>query len=448
MKTMVSIACAAILSATAIAQDDLIGADARAAAIDEVGRLIAEHYYDAEAGARIREGLRSFSDADEAGQVTDGGRLAAMLTERLQHLDRHFDIQWRGVEEIARTRVEWAQADSDSAATEASPGPPSPDPERWNSLRRRNFAFADVSVLEGNIGYLRMTGFAPVEPAEETAQAALAFIAHTDTVIIDLRENGGGAPDMVQYLLSHFLPEGEALHYNTFRSRSGEVIEMRTLAAHPAGHRPDVPLHILVSAETLSAAEALAYHLQAMGRAVIIGEVTAGGGNPGDVFLASTGYSIFIPTATSVSPFTGTNWDGTGVIPDIETAADQALDRALFDIYRSIANGTDDSDLAMMAVWRLAPLAARFAPWRPDPEELSAFVGQYGPRRIWLEEERLMYQRDDRDPTQLLPMMPGTFRFADSEAYLIDFLGYETGRVEALALRVEAGITAPSPRSD
>jgi len=443
MKTVTSIIAAACLGTAALAQDDMIDSAQRTAAIDELGRLIADQYYDAEAGARIQDTLLSFAETREAGEIGHGGELAAVLTERLQALDRHFDIQWRGVEEIARTRAEWAQADVASAETEAEP-----DPDRWASLRRRNFAFADVSVLDGNIGYLNLTGFAPIEVAEPTAHAALDFIAHTDSVIIDLRENGGGAPDMVQYLLSHFLPEGEALHYNTFRTRAGEVMDMRTLPRHPAGHRPEVPLYILASPDTLSAAEALAYHLQAMGRAVIVGDVTAGGGNPGDFFLASTGYSIFIPTATSISPFTGTNWDGTGVVPDIEIDADDAMDRGLFEIYQRIVETSDDGNAAMIADWLLAPLSARFSPWTPDTHALMAFVGQYGPRRVWLEGERLMYQRDDRDPTELLPIMPGTFRFADSEDYLIDFLGYETGRAEALALRVEGGMTAPAPRSD
>ncbi|WP_203292406.1 S41 family peptidase [Maricaulis parjimensis] len=410
-------------------------------AIAEIAGLISENYYDAAGGEHIARDMIRFAGREEIASLGAGDELAAALTAHLQEQDRHFDVRWRGVEEIALTRAEWAALD----AAEAQPQ--SPDIDRWASLRRRNFAFADVSVLDGNIGYINLTGFAPLEPAEATARAALDFVAYTDAIIIDLRENGGGAPEMVQYVLSHFLPGGENRLYNTFRSRNGDVQEMHTLSDHPAGHRPHVPLYVLVSPDSLSAAEALAYHLQAMGRAVIVGEVTAGGGNPGEIFLADSGYSIFIPTATSISPFTGTNWDGTGVQPDLMIEAGNAFDRALMEIYARIAETAEDPGTAMLAAWQLAPLQARFTPWTPGPDELEAFVGTYGPRRIWLENGTLMYQREGRPENSLLPMTPGTFRFADSEDYLIDFLNYSEGQAEAMMIRVEAGATPPTPRS-
>jgi len=439
MRFLISMLCAALMTTTTHAQDDLISAQDREAAIAELGQLIEENYFDAEAGARFNAELQAFANGAEANNIEMGNLLAGVLTDRLQPQDRHFDIRWRGVDEIAMTRAQWAAEDAAAAANTDTP-------DRWTSLRRRNFSFADVSVLNGNIGYLNLTGFAPIEPAERTARAALDFIANTETLIIDLRENGGGSPDMVQYLLSHFLPAGEERLYNTFLPRHEARIEMRTLAEHPAGNRPDVPLYILVSPDSLSAAEALAYHLQTMGRARIIGELTAGGGNPGEIFLASSGYSIFIPTATSVSPLTGTNWDGEGVQPDITVPAVDALDRALLEINRHIAATAQDPSEMLAADWQVGWLGARLTPWQPDAAALEAFVGQYGPRRVWLENGRLMYQREGREVNELIPMVPGTFRFANSEDYLVDFPGWDSGRAAALVIRLETAMTEPSPR--
>lgn len=60
--------------------------------------------------------------------------------------------------------------------------------QRWAPLARQNFGFAEVSILPGNIGYIKLDQFAPIEPAMDTASAALSFVANTDGVIFDLRE--------------------------------------------------------------------------------------------------------------------------------------------------------------------------------------------------------------------------------------------------------------------
>tara|TARA_R110000868_G_scaffold2321_1_gene17145 strand:- start:3789 stop:5123 length:1335 start_codon:yes stop_codon:yes gene_type:complete len=444
MKLITGMLALALIASAADAQDDTINAASRTAAIEEIGALISDNYYDADLGRGIASQLHEMEAGSDVQDVTSGNILAALLTEHLQQIDRHFEVQWRGVEQIALTRAEWAAQEAQDAAG----GDGSADPNRWASLRRHNFAFGDLSVLDANVGYLNLTGFAPIEPAEPTARAALTYLANTDTMIIDLRENGGGDPDMVQYLISHFLPAGTEVLYNTFLPRTGDPVEMRSLPDHPAGNRPDVPLYILVSPETLSAAEALAYHLQAMGRATIIGETTAGGANAGDFLLASSGYSVFIPTATSRNAITGTNWDGTGVAPDVSVQADLALDQALLQIYEHMAETSQVPEQAIAADWQAALLAAELNPWVPTAAQLAAYAGDYGPRHISITDGELVYQRDGQEAHPLIPLKEGIFRRADLEDYRFEFAGAETGHATVLVLRLQNGATDSSPRSE
>ena len=60
-------------------------------------------------------------------------------------------------------------------------------------------------------------------------------------------------------------------------------------------------------------------------RATIIGETTGGGAHPGGGFRISEHFGMFVPTGRAISPITKTNWEGTGVTPDVAVPADQAL---------------------------------------------------------------------------------------------------------------------------
>ena len=143
-------------------------------------------------------------------------------------------------------------------------------------FRRGNYGVRRAEVLPGNLGYLDLRGFAPFEfgvadqPERQAIEAALQLLANTDALIIDLRENGGGAPQMVGYLGSAFVRK-DADIFNTFHGRD------RTMSEAPLEWYPrprlDTPLFVLTSARTASAAEAFAYTLQRAKRAVVVGEV-------------------------------------------------------------------------------------------------------------------------------------------------------------------------------
>ena len=84
-------------------------------------------------------------------------------------------------------------------------------------------------------------------------------------------------------------------------------------------------VYVLTSKRTFSGAEEFTYNLKNLKRATIIGETTGGGAHPGGGFRINEHFGIFVPTGRAISPITKTNWEGTGVSPDIDVPADQAL---------------------------------------------------------------------------------------------------------------------------
>jgi len=196
--------------------------------------------------------------------------------------------------------------------------------------RRTNHGFRRLEVLDGNVGYLQLDGFAEAAVAGETAVAAMAFFANVDALVIDLRANGGGDPTMIQLLCSYFFAEPTLL--NTFEFRGKETLDQFWTLPHVPGRRlGDVPLFVLTSRSTFSAAEEFTYDLKVLGRARIVGETTGGGAHPGSTHELDGRLAVFVPDGRAINPTTGTNWEGKGVEPDLKVPAARALDEALLE---------------------------------------------------------------------------------------------------------------------
>jgi len=189
---------------------------------------------------------------------------------------------------------------------------------------KENLGFRQVRILTGNVGYLDIRSFEPLELAREKALSVLQFLKDTDAMIIDLRANIGGNPSTVQFLCSLFFDK--PVHLNSiYWRREDYTEEFWTMDHIGIAKKPDIPIFILVSSKTFSAGEEMAYNLQVQNRAVLVGETTAGGANPGYSFTINERFSIFIPTGRSINPVTGTNWEGSGVKPDIQVKASESL---------------------------------------------------------------------------------------------------------------------------
>jgi C-terminal processing protease CtpA/Prc len=85
---------------------------------------------------------------------------------------------------------------------------------------------------------------------------------------------------------------------------------------------------VLTSKRTFSGAEEFTYNLKNLKRATIVGETTGGGAHPVDGHRLDDHFMIGVPFARAVNPISKTNWEGTGVEPDVKVPADQALDVA------------------------------------------------------------------------------------------------------------------------
>lgn len=194
-------------------------------------------------------------------------------------------------------------------------------------MRKMNLGFPKLDIMEGNIGYLKIDGFGPVDKVGETYSAAINFLTNTNALIIDLRENHGGEPDMVRYVMSYFFGD-KPVHINSLYYRKGNRTEEYWTIPVKGSKYLDKPVYILTSGQTFSGGEELAYDFQTQKRGTIVGETTGGGANPGDQVMLENGFLAFIPNGRAVNPITKTNWEGTGVKPDIPIAAANALTEA------------------------------------------------------------------------------------------------------------------------
>jgi len=194
--------------------------------------------------------------------------------------------------------------------------------------RLDNFGIRRVERLDGNVGYIDLRRMAVAANAGPAITAAMELVAGTYALLIDMRHNGGGAPDGVVFWCSYLFGE-EPTHLNDiFRADTGETRQFWALPYVPGTRYPDQPVFLLTSARTFSGGEDLCYTLQALGRAEVIGETTGGGAHPTRPFPVSAAVHIAVPFARSVNPVTGTNWQGTGVVPDVAVPASQAYDVA------------------------------------------------------------------------------------------------------------------------
>lgn len=274
--------------------------------LDSLARTIEEQYIFPDAAGRICAELRSreFAHADPQALADD-------VRSYLRTHDRHLSLIWRS-----------------AASPEA--GPARTDFNDPAVLRRANYGFRQFAVHEGNIAVIDLTLLCDTDQPEvlATFRAAMCLTAHADAMILDLRDLPGGWPSGSNLLLAHFLAD-EPVHLLTLTRRHGESTQDWTPLENPLGHRPRLPLFLLVDERTASAAEALAYVAQSLGRATIVGRPTAGAANPGDFFPLDDEFIAFVPTAAPIDPRTGTNWEGVGVLPDVSVAAEDALDCAL-----------------------------------------------------------------------------------------------------------------------
>lgn len=204
--------------------------------------------------------------------------------------------------------------------------------EKFNRINERvrkfNYGFEEVKIMEGNVGYVRITAFAPTKYGGKTATSAMQFVSNCDALIFDLRNNHGGDPTMIQLLIS-YLYSDELIHLNDFYYRKeNKTTQFWTLPFVEGNRMPNIPVFVLTNEKTISAGEEFTYDLKNLKRATIVGERTAGAANFGEEFIAKGNFIVWVPTGRAINPITKTNWEGQGVEPDAKVKSDDALEVA------------------------------------------------------------------------------------------------------------------------
>jgi C-terminal processing protease CtpA/Prc len=201
-----------------------------------------------------------------------------------------------------------------------------------------NYGFHKVERLPGNVGYIEIRYFTrPSWGSGDTAVAAMNFLANVNALIFDLRKCRGGNPGMVALISSFLLGEDEPIHINSLYWREEDFTQQYwTLPYVPGKQFDNIPIYVLTSKETFSAGEEFAYNLKALQLATLVGEATGGGAHPGSPYRIHPHFEVFIPVGRAINPITNQNWEGVGVLPDIPTSEEEALQIAYSMALKSI----------------------------------------------------------------------------------------------------------------
>jgi Peptidase family S41/N-terminal domain of Peptidase_S41 in eukaryotic IRBP len=291
--------------------------------------LLRENYVFPELAGQVAAAVETRLAAGEYDNL-DEIALTGLLTEHLEEVchDRHLRVR------VGGGPMRTGQPEP------GGPRPGRPGPGRPRPGRIDNFGIRRVELLDGNVGYLDLRRMPMAENAAPAIAAAMELVAGTYALLIDLRRNGGGHPSGVIFWCSYLVEEDT--HFNNiFDAETGETRQFWSLSYVPGTRYVNRPVYVLTSGRTFSGAEEFAYNLQVQGRAEIIGETTGGGAHPTRPFGISPAVRIGIPFARSINPVTGTNWEGTGVVPDTAVAADDAYDVAYAKALRHVLSLAD-----------------------------------------------------------------------------------------------------------
>lgn len=411
-----------------------VGAKDRAAIVEDIAAAVRDSYVVPETAQRMAELLRRQLASGAYDGLTALDAFTEKLTADLRSVshDKHLAVGW----------------DPTPPPPQAD-GPPDAALEARMAamMRRDNYCFRKVERLAGNVGYLKLDCFAPAELGGGTAVAAMGFLAGTDALIVDLRDNQGGDSEMVQFLASYLVPPDT--HLDSFYFRQGDRTEQSWSQAWVPGTRlaAAVPVFVLTSSRTFSGAEELAYVLKNLKRATLVGETTAGAANLTSIHrLQGYPVAVNLPGGRPINPITGSNWEGTGVEPDVAAAEPEALTVAHVRAVAALAEkATDPAQKAELDFLR-GVLEDRRKPASLSAAEMQALAGTYGPRTVTVAGGVLWYERRPERKLRLVPVGQGRFVASDREDLRFRFERKANGKAVCLLVRYPDGREATNCR--
>jgi hypothetical protein len=372
----------------------------RTAVVQDIIQLARAKYVYPDTGEEIAGHIQAKLDSGGYDDVGDPMELALQLTSDLRSVSD--DSHW-GLVYDPEGAAAWVDPETETDKDRLA--------RYLEMARKANYGFERVERLKGNVGYIDLRRFEPSEHAGATAVAAMNFVANCDALIIDLRQNHGGYPSMVQ-LITSYLSEPKSQHINTFYYRpTDDTQQFWTFPYVPGIRRPDIPLYLLTSRATGSGAEEFAYNLKHMGRATLIGETTVGAAHPVTREVVQGDFVILLPYGRPINPITGSNWEAKGVEPHVAVPAEDALKvahlRALEHLAARAQNQSETADLT----WIAEIIQSEYAPVVLDEASLAQFTGQFGKRTFSIENGSLVYEHQDLPASwKLTPMARTRFR--------------------------------------
>jgi hypothetical protein len=298
------------------------------------------------------------------------------------------------------------------------------------NFRNHNSGIRSIKILNGNIGLLEMGNFVDTSyKSKEAIKSALTFLANTNAVIFDLRNNGGGSLEMVHFISSYFFEE--KIHLCDRYSRpANKLTEFYTIPDTTEKRFINKPLYVLTGSGTFSAAEEFTYNLKVLNRATIIGQNTAGAAHGTFERSATNGVVIYIPYSRIINSITKTDWEYSGVIPDINIGSEKALEVAQEKIFEELIKTTTDSMSLFELYWQYDLIKATNNPLTVDQESLKKFCGVFGERTFTLENGELYYQRLGKPKFKMTAMT--STKFKGNDFFKIEFVKNADGNFNEL----------------
>ncbi|MGW6278439.1 S41 family peptidase [Kribbella sp. NPDC055071] len=254
--------------------------------------------------------------------------LIAVLTERFGAVDRPVTAP----DCVAMERCAWTvsrhlaltfQPDGTARPDTVPPGWPDPDPD---VVQARAASVSQVRRLVGGTCLISVDDLDDVSLAQPYLDGAFALAQGSARILLDLRANGGGDPATVAHIAGRLLGDTPTqLSEVVYPDRQRQW----WTPALPSGMSLRQPVAVLVGPGTFSSGEALAYHLQARGRVTVVGETTPGAADHITPIRLAPTVLAYLPEAYVVDSISGTNWEGTGVVPDVVSPPDTVIETAV-----------------------------------------------------------------------------------------------------------------------
>lgn len=402
--------------------------------VQSINTAIQENYVYPDKAVLITNFLNKQYKSGKYNQLTSFKDFADNITADIRSIqnDRHLRIEYNPKLEQDIIRFNNSQENKDEInETDIS------------KEKAQNFFFKKLEILPPNIGYIEFTNFAlQSEEAQKTIRSAMQFLSNTDALIIDLRSNRGGSGKS-NNILGYFFKE---------RTKTGRSFNRITNTwtenfVEPAEFFLDIPLYVLTSKRTFSAAEGFAYILQNQHNATIVGEPTNGGAHLTRSFSLGNGFVGFIPYLRSENEKTHTDWEGTGVIPDVSTTAENTLLIAQNEILKVKLEKSNQNEKGKIQ-WLINYNHSKISDIVLDSTALDKFTGRFAEFEVTKQGGNLYFRdvnQKNKTPFLMIPISQILFQIGGD--YQVEFINEQGDKFQSINISWSDGWTEKIDRN-